>query len=113
MAFDLSTTSWKTVQQIEKLYNKSTLYDKSYNFLYNKSTANPQQIEQVEFELKSSSAAMTLQWLTECWACWMLSVDPQGQYKNFNEQQTQTSLIAALTTFSFSVHLSIVYLFEI
>jgi hypothetical protein len=29
------------------------LYDKSYNLLHNKSTANPQQIEQVEFELKS------------------------------------------------------------
>jgi hypothetical protein len=27
------------------------LYDKSYNLLYNKSTANPQQTEQVEFEL--------------------------------------------------------------
>jgi hypothetical protein len=48
----LSTTSRKAVQQI---HSKSTtypqLYDKSYNLLYNKSIANPQQIEQGEFQL--------------------------------------------------------------
>jgi hypothetical protein len=38
VAFDLSTTNLKAVQQIEKMYNKSP--------------ANPQQIEQVEFELR-------------------------------------------------------------
>jgi hypothetical protein len=38
-----------------QLYEKSTanpqLYDKSYSLLHNISTANPQQIEQVEFQL--------------------------------------------------------------
>jgi hypothetical protein len=52
----------QVVQQIQnksttfRLLDKSTadsqLHDKSYNLLYNKSTANPQEIEQVEFELK-------------------------------------------------------------
>jgi hypothetical protein len=37
MASDLSTTNRKAVQQVDKLYNEST--------------ANPQQIEQVELEL--------------------------------------------------------------
>jgi hypothetical protein len=52
MAIDLSTTGRKVLEQIEKLYNKSKTFDKSYNLLYNKSTANPQLVEQVEFELK-------------------------------------------------------------
>jgi hypothetical protein len=46
--FDKSTTN-------PQLYDKSTanpqLCDKPYSLLYNKSTANRQQIEQVEFEL--------------------------------------------------------------
>jgi hypothetical protein len=47
MAFDLSATN-------------PQLYDKSYNLLYNKSAADPQQIEQVEFELKGSSGGYML-----------------------------------------------------
>jgi hypothetical protein len=39
--------------------NKSTTFDKSYNLLYNKFTVNPQQIEQVEFELNWLNCCFT------------------------------------------------------
>jgi hypothetical protein len=89
MAFDLSTKSLKTVQQIEKLYNKST--------------ANPQKIEQVEFELnrlKEQEELLTLKYCTEPTE----SQSSEGQQSEYKSWALTTSLIQLQTkTLSSSV----------